>query len=248
MEEGLIARCQPPSRHRSREARGRSGSILPLTAALSHVKQSEGEPHAFPQATAHHRHQRGPGQRAATPLAAHAAAGHFYFVAPGGAASSCATNSFTMPFNRITSALTCAASDGTTASQRDTILIASGTYAENLDLEANVNLIGTGGSPTINGEGKGSTVGNPGFAVGIYGLVITGGSSAVFGGGIDNEMGTMSLVNTLVTNNSAGFDGGIFNFQGTMTLVNTLVSNNTADFDGGVSTTSRERCTSSRAR
>jgi hypothetical protein len=98
---------------------------------------------------------------------------------------------------------------------------------------------------TIDGANNGITVsgGNqhvvftiePGFAVGINGLTITGGFTVGAGAGINNN-GSLTLTNSTVTGNSsqnsdgAGIENGSF---GTIIMSGDAVTNNTAGGDGG---------------
>ena len=52
------------------------------------------------------------------------------------------------------------------------------------------------------------------------------------GGGIYNDLGTLALVNAVVSNNSAFSGGGIYQ-AGPVTLTNSTISNNTAQEEGG---------------
>jgi CSLREA domain-containing protein len=79
-----------------------------------------------------------------------------------------------------------------------------------------------------------------GFSVLIDGLTVTGGNGVgtgelppTFGGGIRQEGGTLTLVNTIVSGNFANFGGGIMTGN-TLTLNNTTVSGNTATGCGGI--------------
>jgi hypothetical protein len=59
------------------------------------------------------------------------------------------------------------------------------------------------------------------------------GNSALGGGGIFNDEGPLTLVNSTVSGNSAVAGGGISNDEGPLTLVNSTVSGNSAERSGG---------------
>ncbi|MEU1631019.1 hypothetical protein ABZ746_38420, partial [Streptomyces sp. NPDC020096] len=56
------------------------------------------------------------------------------------------------------------------------------------------------------------------------------------GGGLFNDRGSLTLIDSTVRNNSALTGGGIWNQLGTLTLENTAIRNNRAGFGGGVAT------------
>ncbi len=69
----------------------------------------------------------------------------------------------------------------------------------------------------------------------LSGLTITGGSvGSDLGGGISNS-GTLTLINTAVSNNTSNINGGGIqnNSSGVLTLINSTVSNNSANTSGG---------------
>jgi CSLREA domain-containing protein len=70
-----------------------------------------------------------------------------------------------------------------------------------------------------------------GATVEAHGILFTGGSGVLEGGGIRNE-GTLTLVGGAVTGNVAGSGGGIYNV-GALSLEATEVDGNHAPFDGG---------------
>ena len=83
-------------------------------------------------------------------------------------------------------------------------------------------------------EGNGCCVGG-GIAVSgdtagarLVKSLVTGNSATVFGGGIDVDDGTLTLVNSIVSGNTAWSSGGIDSDFGTITLVGSTVSGNTA--------------------
>ncbi|MFQ5614113.1 MAG: PKD domain-containing protein [Anaerolineae bacterium] len=134
----------------------------------------------------------------------------------------------------------------------DAITLPAGTYTLALS-GANEDGNATGdldimGHLTLNGAGAASTIINggridrvlhifSGVVVEINGVTITNGSTGIWGGGIYNSGGTLTLNNSIVSGNTAGGSGaggGILNNSGTLTLNNSAVSSNTADYGGGI--------------
>jgi CSLREA domain-containing protein len=108
-----------------------------------------------------------------------------------------------------------------------------------LDIADNLAINGAGvGDTTINGGGIDRVLHLfSGTTVEINDLTITNGSTTLWGGGIFNAGGTLTLNNSSVSNNSAGGSGaggGILNNSGTVTLNNSSVVGNTADYGGGI--------------
>lgn len=148
----------------------------------------------------------------------------------------------------------------------DTILLGSATFYENIKINTNITLLGTGNS-TINGGGNGRCIFiNPNYVVTLNGLIITNGKGrngwddgnsclpGDSGGAIYNQ-GTLTIINTTISNNKAGnggdadgrgtggvggYGGAIYN-SGTLTIKNSTLSNNTAGNGGaGASNTAGE--------
>jgi len=88
---------------------------------------------------------------------------------------------------------------------------------------------------TISG-GKGSTSGggilNDGTLT-IVNSTLSGNNTDIDGGGISNSAtGTLTLINTTISgNNAAGNGGGVANLGGTVTSINSTITNNRADND-----------------
>jgi predicted outer membrane repeat protein len=131
----------------------------------------------------------------------------------------------------------------------DRIVIAPGTYAQNLQLGGQRDLIGAGAGSTIiepTSGGTGPVLSIPGAfgyrsPVRISGVTITGGSSASNGGGISigtypDETGSLVLVDSEVTGNTAAYDGGGIYVEvgSSIRLINTRVVDNTAYEGGGI--------------
>ena len=96
------------------------------------------------------------------------------------------------------------------ASYGDTVLVAAGTYYENIILKHGVVVQGAGaGVTTINGGGVGSVVvaNTVGTTTKLDGFTITNGS-ATFGGGMYNYYSSSTVTNCIFSGNSASDSGG----------------------------------------
>ncbi|HWE63310.1 MAG TPA: choice-of-anchor Q domain-containing protein, partial [Chloroflexota bacterium] len=95
-----------------------------------------------------------------------------------------------------------------------------------LTISANTTLDGTGQQVTIHGPGPVVTV-RSGIVFTALGLTITGGA-ATFGGGIRNNGGTVTLINSTLSGNTANGPGGggMYTSSGTVTLINSTISGN----------------------
>jgi len=94
--------------------------------------------------------------------------------------------------------------------------------------------ITNGVADVVSVEGNGCCVGG-GIAVSgdragarLVDSLVTGNSATVFGGGIDVDAGTLTLVDSTVSENTAWSAGGIDSDFGTITLIGSTVSGNTA--------------------
>ncbi len=68
-----------------------------------------------------------------------------------------------------------------------------------------------------------------GSTVSLSGMTITGGNNTMSaGGGIVNDVGTLTLTGVHITGNTAQRGAGIFNFNGALTMTNSTISGNTA--------------------
>ncbi len=77
---------------------------------------------------------------------------------------------------------------------------------------------------------------DPGVTATVQGLTIRNGSTSGFGGGVRNEGGSLTLIDSIVTGNTASASGGGFANVGTsatLTLTNSTISGNTASIGGG---------------
>lgn len=165
------------------------------------------------------------------------AAGPWYVAATGSDANDC-----------LSPATPCATIDSALdrSSSGDTINVAVGTYVGSGDnvISPGQNAILSGGwnasftaktgMSTIDGQGvrRGVLVFDP-AVITMDAFVIRNGTLFNTGGGIVNQ-GTLTLTNSIVSDNVADFGAGISN-SGTLTLNQTTVSGNTAaTFGGGI--------------
>lgn len=126
----------------------------------------------------------------------------------------------------------------------DTIIVAAGTFTENLSITRNVTINGAGSSTIIdaNNAGRGITIDGSGITVYLnYLRVINGDATAAstkarFGGGILVTGGATLYGNYLYVDNNVastaaltGFGGGIAVDPGTATITNSTINNNFAN-------------------
>ena len=131
------------------------------------------------------------------------------------------------------------------AADGDLVLVAPGTYVENIDfLGKAITLQGEGGAKgtVIDGSQAGSVVtfenSETETAV-IYGFTIRNGN-AIFGGGIFCDGGSPTITNCTITGNSAnlswGHGGGICCWKlSSATITNCTISDNSSNHGGGIS-------------
>jgi CSLREA domain-containing protein len=136
-----------------------------------------------------------------------------------------------------------------TSSAGDTISLPKGDYkltqTYNLIINHDLTLAGSGARTTTIQQTTSDYVlaVDPGDTVVMKGLTITGGNNtSAFGGGIQNNGGTLTLQDSAVTDNQAagfndaffggpsfpGLGGGIYSGGGSLTLIRTTVGGNTA--------------------
>ncbi len=125
--------------------------------------------------------------------------------------------------------------DATAFAGSQTITLTSGELV--IDNNGTLTINGTGANRlSISGNNTSQVfLINSGAVAAINNLTVTNGNTSNFiGGGIFNDGGTLTLTNSIVSNNTARSGGGIFNNAGTLTLTNSTVSNNYAsEFGGG---------------
>ena len=135
----------------------------------------------------------------------------------------------------------------------DTIVVPAGTYAftlggvgENSSATGDLDITETTGSLTIIGAGAGSTVIDAqslervfhilgGATLNLEGVTVTGGlvTGSEDGGGIRNDGGTVTIVDSVITGNVSQDDAGGINNTGDLTLTRVTVSDNSATRTGG---------------
>lgn len=118
-----------------------------------------------------------------------------------------------------------------------TIYLASGTYHENqINITSSMKIIGENKVNTfINGSNQGNLFNiSEGVYLYLINLTITQGNDT--NGGAINNKGTLTLKNTVFTNNTATKKGGAIYNTGTLTLDNTTFTENRATNGGDYST------------
>jgi hypothetical protein len=139
----------------------------------------------------------------------------------------CATGAGTQsdPFCSIATAVAAAVAG-------DTVHVAPGTYFENLFINTDLTLIGTGGDSVtiVDGSQAGTVIHTGvGIVVDITGLTITNGNNTTGGGGgLRSESVATSLNNSTIAGNTALWGGGLYGNGVNVTLVDSTVSENTA--------------------
>ena len=123
-----------------------------------------------------------------------------------------------------------------------------GTCHGNFTIGKNLNLVGRGSNPTLDGNGAGTVLTITRGTVSLSSLTVTNGLAPQFepsgangeGGGIWNRKGVVTLDTVTVTGNGAGAPGsgsggGIANDLGArMTILNSSITTNFAPFGGGI--------------
>lgn len=121
-----------------------------------------------------------------------------------------------------------------------TVLLQTGALF--LDKDLTIDASGLTAPPTIDGNGPTSGtrvfIIDSGCTVLLDSLIITNGKAGDpppnnCGGGIFNDLGTVTVRNCTISGSSAEYGGGIMNNGGTVSLSNSTVTGNNADFGGG---------------
>ena len=151
----------------------------------------------------------------------------FWYVSPNGDDNN-DCRSWRTPCKTITAAIT-------KATAGDVLIIAPGTYTENIRFYKSLVLIGSGSARTII-RGDPNNIAPVVFidteaTVAISGVTIRDGrNTSGEGGGIDN-LGTLTLANSVVRDNTAQRGGGIGN-SGNLNVTNSTIHGNTAPSGG----------------
>ena len=131
------------------------------------------------------------------------------------------------------------ACDGSTISFANTVVSPITLTGGQLTIDKNLAIAGPGaGALSISGNNASRVfdIASGSFNVTISGLTVSNGNqSGNFGGGIrDASTGTLSLLNSTLSNGAAINGGGIFSeSSGTIVVTNSTLSNNTATFGSG---------------
>ncbi len=129
-----------------------------------------------------------------------------------------------------------AASDGDTI-EFDAALNGQTIITGGFGIDKNITINGPGPNQlAVSGSGSQSRVFRitPGHVVIIAGLKISSGSAeGGSGGGIFNEQATLTVDNCHLDGNFAAFGGGIYN-NGSLTIIDSIVSNNSAGYTTGL--------------
>ncbi|MBN2059208.1 MAG: right-handed parallel beta-helix repeat-containing protein [Deltaproteobacteria bacterium] len=132
----------------------------------------------------------------------------------------------------------CSIQDGINAAvSGDTVLVAAGTYYENITMKSGVVIQGEGQDVTTIDGGENASVVTA-FSVNsaakLDGFTITNGNSGN-GGGIYNWFFSSPIVTncTFSGNSATSYGGGIYNFNSSPTVTNCTFSGNTAGDSGG---------------
>ncbi len=125
------------------------------------------------------------------------------------------------------------------ASAGNTLIINPGTYAENVNINKNINLIGSGENSTIIDGRQYVVIQLPNSnTVTISDLSIMNGYLFSMGGGIWNNGGNLILTNVKITNCTTSLGGGGIYNGGTLTINNSIIngctSSSTSSIGGGI--------------
>lgn len=135
----------------------------------------------------------------------------------------------------------------------DTIVVPAGTYiltlggvGDNASVSGDLDIAESTGALTIVGAGAGLTIIDAqslervfhilgGATLNLQGVTVTGGlvTGSEDGGGIRNDGGTVSIVDSVITGNVSQDDAGGINNTGDLTLTRVTVSDNAATRTGG---------------
>jgi hypothetical protein len=124
------------------------------------------------------------------------------------------------------------------AAVNDTILVAAGTYDQNITLKDGVKVLGAGaGVTTIDGGGRNASVVTANgvtSATILDGFTVTNNGYSTYGGGMHNYQSSPTVTNCTFSGNWAGSGGGMMNDQSSPTVTNCIFSGNKAGSGGGM--------------
>jgi hypothetical protein len=125
----------------------------------------------------------------------------------------------------------------------DTVLLAPGTYVENLDLPSGVRIVGDGPreSVVLHGTGSGSVVRclSTGPLTGLSSLTLEAGTGtfdggARLGGAIYMQAARLRLENVVIQANQADVGGGVYAHLSTLVWIDGVLAGNAASAGGGL--------------
>ncbi len=104
------------------------------------------------------------------------------------------------------------------------------------DITDDLTITGPDVGVTISGNNAVSVLSIHSGVVNLYNLTITGGHARDYyaGGGILNDGGTLTIINSTISGSRAQAGGGIYSNDVTLTILTTTISDNTAEYGGGV--------------
>ncbi len=116
------------------------------------------------------------------------------------------------------------------------IQVAAGTYAENLTVSRSVTIKGTDAETTIvDGGGISSVfVITNSATVTLDGLTIQHGAGVLYGGGVYNFGGSLTLRSSVVYSNTADYGGGVYSINGSARIEDTVIEGNRSQWGGGI--------------
>jgi hypothetical protein len=127
----------------------------------------------------------------------------------------------------------------------DSIVVAAATYPENLTVRHSLKILGSGAATTIiDGRRRASAflITHPGSVVTLSRMTMRNAGGLGDGGAIYNCSTTLTIVDSIVTENRVrrglgtyGYGGGIYNCLGsTLTIINSTFSRNSAEGGGAI--------------
>jgi len=126
------------------------------------------------------------------------------------------------------------------AAYTDDTLLVQGTCTGTTTVSVDLTLAGRqprgSSAPTLDGAGAGAVLTiTHGIRVAVQALTITDGrtASSDLGGGITDDGGVLTVINSTITENNAMFGAGIENDQGKVVVKDSQITDNAATVDGG---------------